>query len=177
MKVIEIFGSFSSHMATDARIQKYGLILARTGLQGLSKVNPVAVWVDAALSVNEAVAAYCRYATEKEVTKRLQAETRVLEKEIAVALNRLRLDMKILEEQAADRLAYLNATLDENIVRTSNLTRTIATKINAVKRLSFAVQACRDDAYHDFEELQDLQRSLDAFVRASLLCLVSSVDN
>ena len=176
MKTIEIFSSFSMHMASDPRIQKYGLILARGGLKGLGKVNPAVVWVDAAISVCEAVFAYYQYAAEKEVTKRLKIETRVLEMEIKMALGKLRLDIKVVETKAENRLAYLTDILGEERLRSESLLQSIATSMSYVKRLSRAVQACRKDAHYEFEELQDLQRSLDYFLRASLLCLISSVE-
>lgn len=177
MKAVDTFSSFASHMTSDFRIQKYGIILVRQGTKGLARANPVLVWVDAGLAVCEAASAYFQYAAEAEVTKQLKLQTETLRKEIECALMELRLSIVAVEAHSEARLEFLELSVDEALLHSKNLRKKIASRMDHVRTFSGLVRTCRENTSHEFEELQTLQRNFDYFLNAALMCLAESVDN
>lgn len=78
METIEIFNSTDFNRAK--RVYRNSKVLSKIIRRG-GKVNPVTVYVDAIISVCEAVQAFCEYQQEKEKTQQLEFELRAVREE------------------------------------------------------------------------------------------------
>lgn len=175
MRVIDRFGSLAGHLASDAKIQKYALIVARHGVKGLGALNPATVWLDAGLAICDAVSAYQTYARESEITRQLAEETRLLERELKAMLTSLKLDLDLQDRQERQRVEIINAALNANQQRAQQVMADIASKVQLVYNLAKTIRLAREKSGRNFRQIQELQRDMDSLLRISLQCVLQSV--
>lgn len=177
MRTIEIFTSLGEHLFEDQTVQKYGTILVTNGIKkGLTKINPVILWIDAGLSVIEAGNSYLNYAKEREITKQIRLENKVIKQQLDAKIKILKLhDIQELEE-GKTRIEELNRQLKFISVNNRNLVKSINANLSITKRMLQLVKIERENVAN-FEKLQKFQTTLDVFIRASLMCLMYSADD
>lgn len=177
LRTIEIFTSLGEHLFEDQNIRKYGTILVTNGLKnGLNKINPVALWIDAGLSVIEAANSYLNYAREQEITKQIRLENGVIKQELDAKIEILKLyNIQKLEEGKV-RIDEISQQLKFISVNNLNLVKSINDNLAITKRMLQLVKKERENVAN-FEKLQKFQTTLDSFIRASLMCLMYSTDD
>lgn len=105
MEPIDIYNSFDKNTAQRiGRNAKIIYNISKYGRKGL-KVNPATVYLDAVISVGEAVVAFYQYQQAKEITKQLNIELDTLkhqysnkQKEFKEIESRLRIDLNLKVE-------------------------------------------------------------------------------
>ncbi len=81
MEPIDIYNSYDPEQAKCiGRNVRILYNFAKFGRKGITKINPVTVYVDAIISVGEAVIAFYKLKEAKEVTKRLEMDLEVIKK-------------------------------------------------------------------------------------------------
>jgi DUF917 family protein len=181
LRTIEIFTSLGEHLFEDQTVRKYGTILVMNGVKnGLKKINPIVLWIDAGLSVIEAGNSYLNYAKEQEITKQIRLENEVIKKQLDSQIKILKLK-NIQEFEAGEvRIKELSQQLNKQLkvisVNNHNLVKSINDNLVITKRMLQLVKKERENV-ENFEKLQKLQTILDIFIRASLMCLIYSADD
>jgi hypothetical protein len=176
LRTIEIFSSLGEHLFEDQTVRKYGTILVTNGIKGLSKVNPAVLWLDAGLSVIEAGNSYLNYAKEREITKHIQLENKVIKQQLDAQIKILKLQNIQHLEEGKTRIEELNRQLKFISVNNRKLVESIRANLTITKRMLQLVKKERENVAN-FEKLQKLQIALDVFIRASLMCLMYSADD
>ena len=143
---------------------------------GLKKINPVVLWIDAGLSVIEAGNSYLNYAKEQEITKQIILENEIIKKQLDSQIKILKLHNIQELEEGEMRIKELNRQLETILVNNDNLVKSINSNLEITKRLLQLIKKERENVAN-FEKLQKLQMTLDVFIRASLMCLIYSADN
>ena len=177
LRTIEIFTSLGEHLFEDQTVRKYGTILVTNGIKkGLTKINPVILWIDAGLSVIEAGNSYLNYAKEQEITKQIKLENEVIKQQLDSQIRRLKLQ-NIQEFEAGEvRVKELSQQLKFISVNNLNLVKSINDNLAITKRMLQLVKKERENVAN-FEKLQKFQTTLDGFIRTSLMCLMYSTDD
>lgn len=176
MRTIEIF-SLGEHLFEDQTVRKYGTILVANGIKnGLKKVNPVVLWIDAGLSVIEAGNSYLNYAKEREITKQIKLENEVIEQELDAQIKILKFHNIQKFEEGEVRIKELKQQLKVILINNDKLFKSINANLAITKRMLQLVKKERENVAN-FEKLQKFQTTLDTFIRASLMCLMYSTDD
>jgi hypothetical protein len=176
LRTIEIFSSLGEHLFEDQTVRKYGTILVASGIKGLNKVNPAVLWLDAGMSVIEAGNSYLNYAKEREITKQIQLENKVIKQQLDAQIKILKLQNIQHLEEGKTRIEELKRQLKFISVNNRNLVESIRANLTITKRMMQLVKKERENVAN-FEKLQKLQIALDVFIRASLMCLMYSADD
>lgn len=172
MKVIDIFANVVGQVAQDSLVQQYGAILVTSGVAGLAKLNPTAVWVDAAVSVIEAAGSYFRYCAAQEVTQQLRECNCVLEATLAQELQIGELKLKELCEQRKGRMAHVERIMTATRRNVLLSQKSIRSQLELFKRMRVLLQQERLQS-GGFRELIGLQVCLDRCIDATLTLLLS----
>ncbi|ENH2496364.1 hypothetical protein ABVY78_001863 [Vibrio parahaemolyticus] len=176
MKVVEKYQSFSEHVVRNDAVRKYGMMLVKHGLKGAAKrVNPVAMYIDAALSVCEAVSSYLNYAREREVTKQVLEENRCIEVELKSQLMILKLEQDTILAKGDERLRYLSERLSISTQQTEDLIKQLTKQVDVAKSMQCRLRDERENGCN-FEQLQNLQKQLDHYLRCCLILITNNVD-
>lgn len=174
MKTVDLFASMGEQMMQDSHANRYGAILLTRGLGGLAKLNPTAVWVDAAIAVIEAGTSYLRYCEAREVTAQLQAFNEQLEKALAHELRIDRIQLGMLRRERSGRRGKIDQLLNaqERHVRLTGAK--IAQQLDLLKSIHNLLQQQRL-AQGGFKELIGLQVCLDSCIDATLTLLLNPI--
>lgn len=177
MRTIEIFTSLGEHLFEDQTVRKYGTILVMNGVKnGLKKINPVILWIDAGLSVIEAGNSYLNYAKEQEITKQIKLENEVIQQQLDAQIKILKLHNIQELEEGKTRIEELNRQLKSISVNNRNFVKSIKDNLAITKRMLKLVKKERENVAN-FEKLQKFQIALDVFIKTSLMCLIYSADD
>lgn len=177
MRVVEKYASFGEHLASDFRVQKYGMLLVKHGLKGAAKkINPVALWVDAGLAVIDAGVSYLNYAKEREITRQIKLGNKIIKEQLDLQLQQLKLQNSEELAQGEERLKIIELALRENKETNKQVISRINNTLEQAKLMQQIVKKQREDGVN-FDKLQEFQRVLDGLIRASLVCLMTAVDD
>jgi len=176
LRTVEIFSSTIEHLVNDSRVQKYGFILGSQGVKSFAKVNPVAIWVDAGLSVIDAVNSYLNYKKECEITKQIKLVNERLNIEIDNKLLRLKMENTLMEQESKVRIDLLTLQLKKNSAGNDFLLKSINNNLEHIKRVYLLVKKERENNV-DVIAIQTLQTALDHLIKTSLMYLLYSIDN
>jgi hypothetical protein len=177
LRTIEIFTSLGEHLFEDQNVRKYGTILVTNGIKkGLTKINPVILWIDAGLSVIEAGNSYLNYAKEQEITKQIKLENEVIKQGLEAQIKMLKLHNIQELEEGEVRIKELKQQLKVILINNHQLVKSINANLAITKRMLQLVKKERENVAN-FEKLQKFQITLDTFIRASLMCLMYSTDD
>lgn len=176
MRTVEKYQSFAEHILSDKRVTTYGMMLVKNGLRGsASRVNPVVMYIDAALSVIEACNSYLNYACECEVTKQILAGNERIRKE-------LQCEFDILVEQhvtqlfsGQSRIKELENHLNHKKLKNHNTIIIIKRHLDIAKSMHQKIKQERENGI-TFEALNNLQLQLDRFMRSCLAYLIESFE-
>ncbi len=172
MKTIDLFAHVGEQVMQDAQVHRYGAVLLTRGVGGLARLNPTAVWVDAAVAVIEAGTSYLRYCAAQEVTTQLQAFNEQLEKTLANELKIGQIALEKLRREGSARRAKIEQLLKEQ-ERTMWLTKAkIGQQLDSLTSIHKLLQQERL-ALGSFQELIGLQVCLDSCIDATLALLLS----
>lgn len=172
MKTVDLFASVGEQMVQDAQVHRYGAVLLTRGVGGLAKLNPTAVWVDAAIAVIEAGTSYLRYCAAVEVTAQLQAFNGQLEKTLANELQIGQIQLDKLRRERSGRRATIGQLLKAQ-ERAARLTSAkIGQQLDSLKSIHNLLQQQRL-AQGNFQELIGLQVCLDSCIDATLALLLN----
>ncbi len=172
MKAINIFTNLTGQVLGDDHIQKYGAILLRSGPQGVRKIHPAVVWVDAAFAVIEAAGAYFNYCTAAEGTKQLHLLNRKLEKILANELQIEELKLRELLHEQKTRQAHIERALRESRTQGQFTKKKIRQQLDTLQHMLRLLQEQRLQS-GGFQELVALQVILDNCVDATLSLLLN----
>gem|GEM_PF-4861675 len=176
MRTINIFSSVDNIQFENQSEIKYGMMLVSVGTKVLTKVNPIALSIDAGLALLDAATSYFNYAKEREITKQLIIENELIRKELDAQLTQLKLDNIIEFENGNARIEQLSRQLKITSANNSVLIKSINYNLNNAKRMLNIVKDEREQSAN-FEKLQVLQLMLDKFIRASLMFLIYAADD
>lgn len=177
MKAVEKYQSFSEHLVRDDAVRKYGMMLVKHGFKGAAKrVNPVAMYIDAALSVCNAVNSYLTYAREREVTKQIVEENRCIEVELKSQLSILNLEQDTILEKGDERLSYLSEHVSLSKGYTANLIIILSKQVEIAKSMQRRLRCERENGIN-FEQLQNLQKKLDHYLRSCLMLITNELSD
>ncbi len=172
MKTIDLFASLGEQMLRDPQARQYGGVLLTRGVGGVAKLNPTAVWVDAAIAVMEAGTSYLNYCAAQEVTAQLQALNKQLEKSLEHELKIGRIQLDALRRERSGRRAKIDQLFKEQ-ERAVRLTRAKAgQQLSSLKTIHYLLQQQRL-VQGSFRELIGLQVCLDSCVDATLALLLA----
>jgi len=176
MRTVEKYQSFAEDLFDDRNVRKYGMMLVKHGLKGtVKKVNPVVMYVDAALSVLEAVNSYLKYAREREVTKQILAENNRIEVELKAQLKIMKLKQDTVLAWGDDRIKVLTDHICLTELQTANMIKQIHKQVTIAKAMQYRLRKERESGI-DFKQLQELQKQLDHYLRSCLLFIMSNVE-
>lgn len=176
MKTVNKYQSFAEHLFEDKHVRKYGMMLVKHGFKGAAKrVNPVAIYVDAALSVITAFNAYFDYARAREVTKQLLAQNKKIEAELKAQLEIMQLKFETALAQGDERIKELSDKVKLSELQMKNFVEQIRKQINIAKDMQISLRGERESGCN-FKQLQDLQRNLDHYLRSCLVILMENVE-
>ncbi|GJN55086.1 hypothetical protein CF344_17900 [Pseudomonas aeruginosa] len=172
MKTIDLFARVGEQVLQDAQVHRYGSVLLARGVGGLARLNPTAVWVDAAIAVIEAGTSYLRYCAAQEVTAQLKAFNEQLEKTLANELKIGRIELERLRREGSGRRANIEQLLKVQ-GRAARLTKAkIGQQLDSLTSIHKLLQQERQ-AMGSFQELIGLQVCLDSCIDATLALLLS----
>lgn len=174
MRVVSIFESAEAIFDSTPRSRKYAVIAIRHGSKGIKSLNAAAVWVDAVISVSNAVNSYAKYAQSKEVTKRLIEETNILKKEIMLTMEKISIETSLFEKESEQRVKEVIRAFKVDKIKSDHVIDSLRLRIDSVKRISDLVRKIREQSEHDFDELQELLYFKDHLVRQTLSFVLDS---
>ncbi len=171
MKAVDMFSGFARQAAQDKQIRKYGILLVRHGTSGLAKLNPTAVWVDAACAVLEASESYLRYRADCEVTRQIQEHNRMLEITLRQTLKIREVELDALRQERSTGLSHIERMLQVDRVQTHLTRQKIRTQLDILRRIQALLQGERLQS-GPFRQILDFQICLDDCMDASLALLL-----
>lgn len=172
MIAIDMFTSVSRQAMQDGHVQKYGAILVTRGVAGLAKLNPTAVWLDAAAAVIDAAGSYFRYCAAREITQQLREYNCMLETTLTQELQLGELELKALCKERKGRLARIERTLRATRCHAQFSQKKIRKQLDLLKRMHVLLDQERLQS-GCFQELIGLQVCLDSCIDATLALLLS----
>lgn len=176
MRTVEKHPSLAEHLFNDNRVRKYGMIIVQHGLKGAAKkINPAALYVDAALSVIEAVNNYLKYARECEKTKQILAENTIIEVELYAQLKIINLKKETVLKFGNERIEELCRQVKFNDEQRSNMLILVRKHIQIANEMQKKLKEERENGIN-FEQLQKAQKSLDYLLRASLMFITNNIE-
>jgi len=176
MRTVEKYQSFSEHLFDDDRVRKYGMMLVQHGFKGaVKKINPAVMYVDAALSVFEAVNSYLNYAKEREVTKQILAENKKIEAELKAQLQIMQLRQETVLKWGRERVKELSNHILLTEKQTINMIKQVNRQISIAKSMQSLLRKERENGV-EFIQLQELQKKLDHYLRSCLLLIMDNVE-
>ena len=124
--------------------------ISKYGAKGLSKVNPVLVFIDTTISLGELYDSYIKYNQVKERNKQLESELNTLKHEFSNLLKELNLDKEKLKYQLETEFTLLEKKLENNrieyvfyIRRNNNvLIKRFINKNNRARCIRFTFNCC-----------------------------------
>jgi len=172
VKTIDLFASVGEQVVQDAQVHRYGAVLLARGVGGLARLNPTAVWVDAAIAVIEAGTSYLRYCAAREVTAQLRVFNEQLEKTLANELQIGQIQLDTLRRERSGRRAKIDQLFTAQ-GRAVQLTRAkIGQQLDSLKSIHKLLQQQRLEQ-GNFQELIGLQVCLDSCIDATLALLLN----
>ncbi|WP_031564550.1 hypothetical protein [Rheinheimera texasensis] len=176
MKTVNKYQSFAEHLFEDKHVRKHGMMLVKYGFKGAAKrVNPVAIYVDAALSVITAFNAYFDYARAREVTNQLLAQNKQIEAELRSQLEIMQIKFETALAQGDERIKELSDKVKLSELQMKNFVEQIGKQIIIAKAIQTSIRQERESGCN-FKQLQDLQRNLDHYLRSCLVILMENVE-
>jgi hypothetical protein len=174
VKTVDIFRSMGDQMLDDPRVQRYGMILLRAGVEGLRKADPVMVWIDVGISVCDACSSYLKYAARVEINKQIEIENDLLKAHIEAQLKKLGLELARQQAIREGRRQAIALRIKENAHERARILKAIGQHSDSIFRIHRMVCEVRMQGYS--AELEHLQMTLDLLVGVSLECLTETVN-
>ncbi|REE06576.1 hypothetical protein B0G71_8256 [Paraburkholderia sp. BL27I4N3] len=174
MRTVDIFKWISDEMLDDPRVLRYGMVLAKGGIKGLKGLDPVLVWIDAAVAVFDACGSYTRYLTQKELNMQLEIANQELRETTKAYLRMLELDYETIRQEQEHREAALARSIERHAAQRARILAEIKGQGDLVFRVHRLVCEARLHGYT--QDLDDLQSALDTLVGASLACLTENIN-
>lgn len=176
MKAVDKYQSFAEHLFEDKHVRKYGMMLVKHGFKGAAKrVNPVAIYTDAALSVISAFNSYFEYAREREITKQILVENRRIEAELKSQLEIMNIRYETALALGDERIKELSDKVKLSDQQMKNFLVQIGKQVKIAKAMQACLRKERENGC-SFKQLQDLQANLDHYLRACLMLLMENVE-
>lgn len=176
MRTVEKHPSLAEHLFSDNRVRKYGTMILQHGVKGAAKkVNPAVLYVDAALSVIEAVNSYLKYAKECEKTKQILAENRKIKSELDDQLKILGLKQDTVLKEGEARIEELSQQIKLNEKQRSNMLSQAQRHLHIAKSMQEKLKEDRERGIN-FKQLQEAQQALDHLLRATLIFITNNID-
>lgn len=172
MKTVDIFANMAEQMVDDAQVRRYGTILLTQGTRGLAKLNPAAVWVDAAIAVLEATASYLRYCAAREVTEQLRAFNNTLEITLAQDLRIGEKQLQQIQRERTGRREHIAQVLKHSSQHKLLTSKKVRQQLEIFKRVHVLLQKERQDL-GNFQQLINLQVCLDQSIDATLALMLT----
>ncbi|USD36462.1 hypothetical protein [Ferrimonas sp. SCSIO 43195] len=178
MKTVELFqfnqlNLGSSRHARVVKNSRAALQLVRHGAKG---ANPVAAWVDAAISVADAINSYCKLQRAKAITEQLQARKQELTRKVANASEVLAIKQNLWQLEQQHRLSLLETTLEQHQQHTERLLAQLKSQHKSLEMLLTQVRALRRQSRSSCPRLTTLTHAADALMQAQLACLVYALN-
>ncbi|MFP3606085.1 hypothetical protein [Paraburkholderia sp. SIMBA_053] len=173
MRTVEIFRQMGDEVFDDPRVLRYGMILAKGGVSGLRGLDPVAVWIDAAIAVFDACHSYMRYLTQQELNRQLEIANEELRETANGYLRMIELDHETIRLDQEHREEALARSLERHARERAQILEAIKRKVELVFRVHRMVCEARLRGYT--QELDNLQSILDTLVGSSLACLNENI--
>lgn len=133
-------GRARGHRATGAAKVLY------TVARGRAKAMSPAIFVDAALSVLDAIGAYARYRQAKEITRQLEVEGDMLRQLLAELHKQLRIELHVADRQSEGRLEALRLRLQQQALAIEISKAQFSSLSRQVKKLGQVVATQRLNA-------------------------------
>ena len=176
MRTVEKHPSLVEHLFSDNRVRKYGMMVLAHGVKGAAKrINPAALYVDAALSAFEAVNSYLKYAKECQKTKQILAENRKIKSELDAQLKILKIKQETSLKEGQSRLDELSRRIQLNHDQRANLLTQVKKHLQMVKTMQKKLKEEREKGVN-FKQLQQAQQALDHLLRSCLMFITNNVE-
>ncbi|GAB1098351.1 MAG: hypothetical protein Sw2LagBPW_38420 [Shewanella algae] len=177
MKTVSLFASKTLEIgsARQARLYQAGRIGYQL-MRGAKGVNPVLVWVDAAISVLDCLNSYFKLQRAKEVTEQLQVQKRTLQHQLKNLSKQMALEQTLWQMEAEERLTLLQHRLQHDNHLTTQLVAELQSRRQSLELFLGQLQHLRSTARRECPELRRLSRLTDELMKAQLLCLVSAFE-
>jgi len=154
-----------------ARAAKTIYTVARRGAVAASPV----VFVDAALSVLDAVNAYAGYRQAKEVTRQLEIEGEMLRKLLHELYEQLKINARVDDEKFAQEANALRARLKRHAIELEMTIETFDSLSKQVKKLGQAIVDLRRNAPPNCTHLLRLEQAYYGLVDLHLQTMMDAV--
>lgn len=158
------------------RISRAGGLLWRVARGASRGINPVTVWLEAAISVCDAVGAWARYEQARQITRQLQTECDALRRLHADALRRLDLARQAQREQARIDIECIDQCLRQDRRARRELLADIANRRETVERMRAMVVELRASTSCQPVALLNLEAAVESLVRAQMQTLLQALD-
>ena len=176
MKTLNKYTSLSEHLLTDKYVQKYGMMLVKHAIKdGVKKVNPAVMFLDAALAVIEACNSYIEYVKEREITHQIKAQNELIQAQLSQKLMALQLDYQNMLEAGEARYKILQNAVTENRLLVSHMQSEINSLLKSAHTIQLMLRKEREEGI-SFKQIQILQKKLDEFIRTSIMCLMNAIE-
>lgn len=145
--------------------------ISKYGAKGLSKVNPVLVFIDTAISLGELYDSYIKYNQVKERNKQLESELDTLKHEFSNLLKELNLDKEKLKYQLETEFTLFEKRLENNRIEYEPLKKAYILAFNYFKSMKFEIEAYRKDFTYA-KETKEIEKkyyeTIEAYSKVSL---------
>ncbi|WP_298444769.1 hypothetical protein [uncultured Ferrimonas sp.] len=178
MKTVDLFqfNQLDIGSARQMRMMKNGKTAVQLVRVGAKGVNPVAVWVDAAISVADAINSYCKLQRAREITQQLQAQKRSLEHQLRNASKALEIDQNLWQMEQQQRSRVVQNCIDNRQQQAAQLLLQLKSQHKSLEMLLTQVRALRRQNRSHCPRLTELTQAADNMMQAQLACLVYALN-
>lgn len=166
--------SLTEHLISDRRVRDGMLFLCSKTVA--ARVNPAVLIVDAALSVCDAVSSYLNYKRESEITRQILAENRMIQAQLADQLEIIREEYKTAKASGEARIKVVENLVKEDKLKVNNGIKEVQKHLDIAISMQQKVKEEREQGI-SFQKLNDLQNSLDYFIRACAFFIRNQVND
>lgn len=178
MKTVPLFDKGIGQIFSErgARNIRAGKVLFQLVTKAGKGVNPVIVWVDAAIAVSDCIGAYLRYQQAKEITAQLEHQKHVLDQQINNCQKILHMEAELWQEEERQRQMMLDDALRRDKQAAQRLLKVIRNHRTTLDFLFKQLATLRNQPRSRTPELNALVSSVDRLMQAQLACLIAAFD-
>lgn len=177
MKTVHLFDDFVQFAGSDRQTRAYrsSKVLYSLAAKTAGKINPVTVWVDAALSCIDAIDSYLRLQRAREVTKQLEIMKSSLEEQLKNHLNIIQMYLDDIRENKEHRLDEIDKIFKRERQECKLLIAIVTKNREEIFKNCQSISSLRHSGCYS-KELSGLLRATDELVFSTLNLINNKAD-
>lgn len=177
MKTIDKYPSFTEELISDPFVQKYSGMVLKHGFKGaLKKACQVSMALDAACVWMDTCGRYVELTRQREITRQLQQQNRLLKQQYDHALQLLRLEYAAVLEAGENRYKLLQLAVQQQQQDRDAFMLLLAGMRDHAAVIHQLLCRERENGLQ-FSQLSRMQSDLDALIRSLLRVAITSLDD